>query len=104
MDEAARSCARQLIAGWNVDFISKITEIAFIKNQKVPIYLMAALRSAGVQTSIDDYGADLTSLSYLKMLNVDELKIDRSLILDVVHSARDRLFINPPSIQPMGLA
>lgn len=46
-----------------------------------------------MRISIDDYGAGLSSLSYLKMLNADELKIDRSLILDVLDSARDRLII-----------
>jgi len=46
-----------------------------------------------VRISIYDYGAGLSSLSYLKMLSADELKIDRSLILDVLDSGRDRLII-----------
>ena len=64
-----------------------------IENPKIAAQAIAAYRAAGVRISIDDYGAGLSSLSYLKMLNADELKIDRSLILDVVESARDRLII-----------
>ncbi|MEW6539134.1 MAG: EAL domain-containing protein [Pseudomonadota bacterium] len=93
VDQAFRTHALQLIEGCDADLIFEITETAVIENPKIAAQAIAAYRAAGVRISIDDYGAGLSSLSYLKMLNADELKIDRSLILDVVESARDRLII-----------
>lgn len=93
VDEAFQARALQLIEGCDAELIFEITETAVIENPKIAAQAIAAYRAAGVRISIDDYGAGLSSLSYLKMLNADELKIDRSLILDVVNSARDRLII-----------
>ena len=57
------------------------------------LHHQAAFRAAGIKISIDDYGSGLSSLSYLKMLNADELKIDRSLVVDALDSQRDRLIL-----------
>jgi EAL domain-containing protein (putative c-di-GMP-specific phosphodiesterase class I) len=51
------------------------------------------MRRAGVRISIDDYGAGLSSLSYLKRIAADELKIDRSLIEELLTTSRDRLIV-----------
>jgi EAL domain-containing protein (putative c-di-GMP-specific phosphodiesterase class I) len=45
--------------------------------------VLAQLRRLGVRTSIDDYGTGYSSLAYLRHLPADELKLDRSLTLDV---------------------
>ncbi len=41
------------------------------------------LRALGVRTSIDDYGTGYSSLAYLRNLPADELKLDRTLTIDV---------------------
>jgi diguanylate cyclase (GGDEF)-like protein len=45
--------------------------------------VLAQLRQLGVRTSIDDYGTGYSSLAYLRHLPADELKLDRSLTVDV---------------------
>jgi EAL domain-containing protein (putative c-di-GMP-specific phosphodiesterase class I) len=69
----------------------EITETAVVDDPLVAIASIAAFREAGISISIDDYGAGLSSLSYLKQIAADELKLDRSLISDLKTSARDRL-------------
>jgi diguanylate cyclase len=71
----------------------EITETAMIDNQAAALAGIERLRAAGIGISIDDYGAGLSSLIYLKQIPADELKIDRSLILDITHSLRDRMII-----------
>ena len=43
-----------------------------------------ALDAAGIPLSIDDFGSGYSSLSYIKQLPAGEIKIDRSLITDIV--------------------
>ena len=71
----------------------EITETAVIQQPALAKQALAAFRAAGIKISIDDYGSGLSSLSYLKMLNADELKIDRSLVVDALESQRDRLIL-----------
>ncbi|WP_245821049.1 putative bifunctional diguanylate cyclase/phosphodiesterase [Geodermatophilus pulveris] len=50
--------------------------------------VLGQLRRLGVRTSIDDYGTGYSSLAYLRHLPADELKLDRSLTLDVGRDPR----------------
>ena len=50
--------------------------------------VLGELRRLGVRTSIDDYGTGYSSLAYLRHLPADELKLDRSLTLDVGRDPR----------------
>jgi EAL domain-containing protein (putative c-di-GMP-specific phosphodiesterase class I)/CHASE2 domain-containing sensor protein/GGDEF domain-containing protein len=69
----------------------EVTETAIIREPLVAISSLAAFRAAGIKISIDDYGAGLSSLSYLKLINADELKLDKSLIQNI--TTRDRLIL-----------
>jgi EAL domain-containing protein (putative c-di-GMP-specific phosphodiesterase class I) len=50
-------------------------------------------RDAGIKLSIDDYGAGQSSIAYLKRFPANELKLDRSMIEDVLDSERDQMIL-----------
>jgi diguanylate cyclase (GGDEF)-like protein len=67
----------------------EITETALIENIDQAVDILKKLRVSGVRISIDDFGTGLASLSYLKRLPIDQLKIDISFIRDVLHDPSD---------------
>ena len=67
----------------------EITETALIENIDQAVDILKKLRISGVRISIDDFGTGLASLSYLKRLPIDQLKIDISFIRDVLHDPSD---------------
>jgi diguanylate cyclase (GGDEF)-like protein len=67
----------------------EITETALIENFDQAIGTLQRVRATGVRISIDDFGTGLASLSYLKRLPIDQLKIDISFVRDVLHDASD---------------
>ncbi|NBH81721.1 bifunctional diguanylate cyclase/phosphodiesterase [bacterium C-53] len=58
----------------------EITESVFINNFDEVISKMTLLRDHGVKVSLDDFGTGFSSLSYLKDLPIDTLKIDKTFI------------------------
>jgi diguanylate cyclase (GGDEF)-like protein len=67
----------------------EVTETALIENIDLAVEILRKLRISGVRISIDDFGTGLASLSYLKRLPIDQLKIDISFIRDVLHDPSD---------------
>ncbi|MDR2561108.1 MAG: bifunctional diguanylate cyclase/phosphodiesterase, partial [Holophagales bacterium] len=58
----------------------EITENVAMKDAASSLSIMTALKGLGVSLAIDDFGTDYSSLSYLKRLPVDSLKIDKSFV------------------------
>ncbi|MBN9460749.1 MAG: EAL domain-containing protein [Burkholderiales bacterium] len=58
----------------------ELTESAFIENPERTVALIGELRRLGVRVIIDNFGTGYASLSYLKNLPVDGLKIDRAFV------------------------
>lgn len=61
----------------------ELTESAFIEHPKRSAQLIEALRRTGVQVIIDNFGTGYASLSHLKNLPVDGLKIDQAFVRDL---------------------
>jgi diguanylate cyclase (GGDEF)-like protein/PAS domain S-box-containing protein len=72
----------------------EVTESAIMLDPVRARRLLEALSELGVRLSIDDFGAGYTSLSQLKTLPVDELKIDRSFVMTMSSDARDALIVH----------
>ncbi|MDL5030995.1 EAL domain-containing protein [Pelomonas sp. APW6] len=62
----------------------ELTESLLAENVEDTIAKMQALRDAGVGFSLDDFGTGYSSLNYLRRLPLEELKIDRSFVNDML--------------------
>lgn len=67
--------------------IIEITETALLTDPQHASTVLAELAGQGIRISIDDFGSGQTSLGYLSRLPVDELKIDRGFVTDMVANA-----------------
>ena len=71
----------------------EITETAVIRDPESAIRHLQQFADHGIVLAIDDYGAGLSSLAYLKQLPAKELKIDKMFITQLTSSHRDPLIV-----------
>ena len=67
----------------------ELTESLLATDMEITIAKMGLLRRAGVTLSIDDFGMGYSALSYLKYLPLDQLKIDRTFVKDILFDPND---------------
>ena len=68
---------------------SEITESSVMTDPARAIAMLLELREMGVRVSVDDFGTGYSSLSYLKRLPVQEVKIDRSFVTEMLRADDD---------------
>lgn len=72
----------------------EITENTVIENLEESLLKMNILKEQNVTFSLDDFGSGFSSLNYLKYLPINEIKIDKSFIDDIVQDKRNSVILN----------
>ncbi|NHC13053.1 putative bifunctional diguanylate cyclase/phosphodiesterase [Motilibacter deserti] len=91
-DEVGRLLAEHGVPASDLQL--EITETAVMSDSVRARAVVAALAGMGVSLSIDDYGTGYSSLAYLRDLDVDELKLDRSFVSDIVSDPRSLAIVS----------
>jgi diguanylate cyclase (GGDEF)-like protein/PAS domain S-box-containing protein len=109
LDLSVNVCALQLL---DADFVAQVigmlqrhcvrparlklelTESVLLHDVDDTIAKMRELKSRGVGFSLDDFGTGYSSLAYLKRLPLDQLKIDRSFVNDMVTKPHDAAIVH----------
>ena len=71
----------------------EVTEGAVMKDPMTAVSVLQKFRDLGLSIAIDDFGTGHSSLAYLKMLPVNEVKIDRSFIKDMLTNTHDAMIV-----------
>jgi diguanylate cyclase (GGDEF)-like protein len=71
----------------------EVTETAVMANPALALATLTELHALGIRLSIDDYGTGYSSMAYLKRLPVDELKVDRSFVLNMDTDHSDAVLV-----------
>jgi len=71
----------------------EITESAIMNDPERSLGILTRLHNMGVQLSVDDFGTGYSSLSHLKRLPVQQLKIDRSFVSDMINDKDNAMIV-----------
>jgi diguanylate cyclase (GGDEF)-like protein len=85
-----------LLTDWDVPpaFLRiELTEGFLMGDSGRSIAVLDALANVGVGLSIDDFGTGYSSLSYLKRLPIEEIKVDRSFVMQMQVDANDYMIV-----------
>ncbi|WP_372971209.1 EAL domain-containing protein [Marinobacter sp.] len=67
----------------------EITENVFLNDPKDVIRQLREIRNMGMEVAIDDFGTGFSSLSYMRDMPVDKIKIDRTFVNGITSNDRD---------------
>ena len=71
----------------------EITENAMMKNPEQAHGILDKLHALGVKLTVDDYGTGFSSLAYLKTMPIDQIKIDKSFVIDMLEDEDDAVIV-----------
>jgi len=81
---------------WDVQpssLVLEVTEGAMMKNPKKSMEILDEFHQLGFGVSIDDFGTGYSSLAYLKNLPADEIKIDKSFVMNMANDKKDESIV-----------
>lgn len=71
----------------------EITEDEIIDDFEYTIKLLNEIRELGVKVSLDDFGIGYSSFKHIKILPIDIIKLDRSLLVDIETNNKDKVIV-----------
>ncbi|MFT7824314.1 MAG: EAL domain-containing protein [Sulfurimonas sp.] len=74
--------------------VFEITESVLAADIDKGIKILSQLKGLGISLSMDDFGTGYSSLNYLRTLNIDELKIDKTFIDHLLESDTDKVMVS----------
>lgn len=86
----------ELVRHYNIDpsrLKLELTESSLLKHVDQSIEKMQSLQAIGIGFSMDDFGIGYSSLSYLKRLPLDQLKIDQTFVRDIAIDPNDAIIV-----------
>lgn len=87
---------KNALAIWGVapeNLMLEVTESAMMEDPKQSLDTLRQLSELGIKISIDDFGTGFSSLSYLKQLPANELKIDKSFVFGMSEERDSRKIV-----------
>jgi len=87
----------QAMALWKIspqDIVLEITENGFLEYNETSQSVIQSLSDHGFKLALDDFGTGFSSLSRLRTMPIDLIKIDQSFVRDIKHSADDFEIVN----------
>ena len=73
--------------------VVELTESVLMQNAETAQGVIAQLRQRGIHVSLDDFGTGFSSLGYLNRFSIDEIKIDRSFVIDLEGDKRETALV-----------
>ncbi len=71
----------------------EVTETSMMQNPDKARVVLEKIKKLGVSLSIDDFGTGFSSLSILSNMPIDEIKIDRSFVTDLLYSSNHEAIV-----------
>jgi diguanylate cyclase (GGDEF)-like protein len=96
LDPALPDRLTALLARYGVPpalLLVEITESSVMENPELALGTLRRIDALDVQIAIDDFGTGFSSLAYLKKLPVDELKIDRAFVMNMLTDRDDAMIV-----------
>lgn len=91
LDKIMAICQEQRIVPGQLEI--EVTESLLVKDIEKSIQLLQQLQDSGIHIAIDDFGTGFSSMSYLKELPVNVLKIDRCFVMELPNNKKDAAIV-----------
>jgi EAL domain-containing protein (putative c-di-GMP-specific phosphodiesterase class I) len=72
----------------------ELTESAVMADPGHAMEMLNKIHGMGVRIAVDDFGTGYSSLAYLKKLPVNEIKIDKSFVIDMGQDSSDEVIVH----------
>jgi diguanylate cyclase (GGDEF)-like protein/PAS domain S-box-containing protein len=77
----------------NDDLVLEITERHLVQDVKGGLPVLESLTASGIRVSVDDFGTGYSNLESLKNLTVNQIKIDRTFVRNLMTEVGDRAIV-----------